>query len=149
MSSSTPHLQTLIAHYLATNYPAVLPTFLSAAQIATPDLSRPPNPDLRTLVTDYASHHLAQQVAHMALVEDQVMEPSKDGSWRGWTLKNMIELEMDEGVRLGGLKRSIEGISASNLITVGAERIPKRVFDTASASYVYLCKACICVADRR
>jgi hypothetical protein len=128
------NLQSLVAHYLAVNYPSVLQTFLDAAQIPQPDLARPPDPDLRTLVEDYASHQLAKQLESVQVSNEII--PAQDGSWTGWKLKDMMELEMPEDVRLGGVIRSVEGISASNLLTVGVERIPKRTFDTTTASYV-------------
>ena len=133
MPSSTPHLQLLIAHYLATNYPAVLEPFLEAAQIPSPNLIAPPSPDLRTLVQDYVSHHLAQDMDTVSL-EDGGVIPATDGSWRGWTLADMLKVEMPLDTRLNGLRRSLEGISASNLLTVHVGGVPKREFDTTSAS---------------
>ena len=132
MPSSTPHLQTLIAHYLATNYPVVLEPFLEAAQIPPPNLAAPPSPDLRTLVQDFLSHDLAQDMDTVSLNGDVV--PAQDGSWRGWKLTDMLKVEMPSDTRLSGLRRSLEGISASNLLTIHVGRVPKREFDTASAS---------------
>lgn len=116
-------LPDLIAHYLATNYPSVLEPFVEAARIPYPDTSKPPNPDLRTLVQDYLSSQIVADLGDVAL-EDASME---------MTSRDVVKLELSPEVRLTGLKRSIEGISAANLLTVGVERLPWRQFDLASA----------------
>ncbi|WVF67245.1 hypothetical protein IAT40_001993 [Kwoniella sp. CBS 6097] len=130
-------LQRLVAHYLSTNYPSVLPSFLEASHLPSPDPSNPPNPDLRTLVEDYLSTQLVKDLNDANIDDGEVeMEPTNDGSWRGWTHKEMMKVTMDPGVKLEGVKRNIEGVSAMNLLTVGEAKVPKRVFDTATASYV-------------
>ncbi|WVR09573.1 hypothetical protein IAU60_006642 [Kwoniella sp. DSM 27419] len=128
-------LQQLIAHYLATHYPSVLPTFLEASHTPGPDLTNPPSPDLRTLVEDWASAQLAKRVQDVSIQEVE-MEPAQDGSWQGWTLKDMMQVPLAPEVKLGGMTRSIEGVSAMNLLTVGEAKLPKRYFDTSTASYV-------------
>ncbi|WVW86312.1 hypothetical protein I302_108354 [Kwoniella bestiolae CBS 10118] len=133
MTNPSSHLQTLIAHYLAQNYPSVLPSFLSASHTAPPDLAQPPEPDLRTLVEDYISEQLVKDLGDVDIDED--MEPAMDGSWRGWTTKDIVKSSLPPEVTLQGVRRSIEGISAMNLLTVGEGKIPRRVFDTSTASY--------------
>nr|XP_031861630.1 uncharacterized protein CI109_002860 [Kwoniella shandongensis]KAA5528702.1 hypothetical protein CI109_002860 [Kwoniella shandongensis] len=132
--SSTNQIQSLIAHYLATNYPSVLEPFLQASHIPAPDPSQPPNPDLRTLVEDWASQQLVNNL-DAVVIEDEEMAPVDDGSWRGWTTKDVMKLTLKEDVKLSGAKRSLEGISASNLLTVGQAKVPKREFVTSTASY--------------
>ncbi|OCF34194.1 hypothetical protein I316_04144 [Kwoniella heveanensis BCC8398] len=136
-------LQSLVAHYLSTNYPSVLPSFLEASHLPAPDPSNPPTPDLRTLVEDYLSSRLAEDLHNASLGQgdtemgaDTDMGPANDGSWRGWTHKEMMKVTMDPRVKLEGVKRNIEGVSAMNLLTVGEAKLPKRVFDTSTASYV-------------
>ncbi|WWD19769.1 hypothetical protein CI109_104233 [Kwoniella shandongensis] len=131
--SSTNQIQSLIAHYLATNYPSVLEPFLQASHIPAPDPSQPPNPDLRTLVEDWASQQLVNNL-DAVVIEDEEMAPVDDGSWRGWTTKDVMKLTLKEDVKLSGAKRSLEGISASNLLTVGQAKVPKREFVTSTAS---------------
>ncbi|OCF61437.1 hypothetical protein L486_01085 [Kwoniella mangroviensis CBS 10435] len=133
MADSSDRLQTLIAYYLAQNYPSVLPSFLSASHTAPPDLTQPPKPDLKTLVEDYISEQLVKDLGHVEIDED--MEPATDGSWRGWSNKDIVKMSLAPEVTLQGVRRSIEGISAMNLLTVGAERVPRRLFDTTTASY--------------
>ncbi|WWC72153.1 uncharacterized protein I206_106113 [Kwoniella pini CBS 10737] len=133
MSGSSSDLQHLIAHYLAQNYPSVLPSFLAASCTAPPDLAQPPVPDLRTLVEDYASQAIVRELENVQV--DDEMEKAEDGSWKGWTAKDIVKLPLAPEVKLGGLKMSIEGISAMNLLAVGEAKIPKRVFDTNTASY--------------
>ncbi|KAK8853340.1 hypothetical protein IAR55_004044 [Kwoniella newhampshirensis] len=131
--SDTNQIQNLIAHYLATNYPSVLEPFLQASHLPHPDPSQPPNPDLRTLVEDWASQQLVNNLD--AVIIDEEMAPVDDGSWRGWTIKDVLRLQLKEDVKLTGVQRSFEGISAANLLTVGVAKVPKREFDTSTASY--------------
>jgi hypothetical protein len=119
---SDTSLPALIAHYLASNYPSVLEPFVQAARIPRPDPARPPKPDLRTLVEDYLSHRLVAELGHVAIDEDTEVKS-----------KDIVKLDLAPGVRLGGLRRSIEGTTAANLLTVGVERLPHRRFDTSSA----------------
>lgn len=132
MSKTNSHLQSLIAHYLAQNYPTVLQPFLSAANLTAPDLSNPPQPDLRTLISDWQSLKLAEELA--AVQVEDVEQPAQDGSWKGWKLDDMIKVEMHPSVRLNGLKRTLDNITATNLLTVQCGRLPKRVFDTSTAT---------------
>ncbi len=132
MLSSTPLLQNLVAHYLATNYPSVLELFLTAAQIPPPSLYSPPSPDLRTLVQDFQSHRVAEDLGAVAIQDEDTA--TQDGSWRGWKLGDVMKVEMHRDERLVEVRRTLEGISASNLLTVGVERVPKREFDTGSAA---------------
>ena len=133
MPESTAHLQHLVAHYLANNYPTVLQPFLDAVRISSPDLSNPPQPDLRTLVSDFMSHKLAEEMRSVAL-EDAEMTLANDGDWRGWRIEDMTKVQMPETVRLAGVRRTLEGISAANLLTVEVVTVPKREFDTATAA---------------
>jgi hypothetical protein len=134
---STPNMQTLIAHYLAVNYPSVLPAFLEAAHVVEPDVTNPPRPDLKSLVTEYFAHQTSIDLSAITITEDEV---SHDGSWRGWTAKQVMKVELPAEVKLGGVKRTLEGISAANLLTVRVQKVPKRVFDTSIAGYVGLDK---------
>ncbi|WWC64744.1 uncharacterized protein I303_107355 [Kwoniella dejecticola CBS 10117] len=133
MPAGCIHTQTLIAHYLAQEYPSVLPSFLAASRIPPPDLTRPPVPDLRTLVEDYISQQLVKDLSDAHIEQD--VEKADDGSWRGWTPTDIVKVPLAPEVKLSGIKRSLEGISAMNLLTVGVASVPKRVFDTTSASY--------------
>ena len=117
------NLQDLIAHYLALRYPSVLEEFLRAAQVAPPDLGHPPNPDLRTLVEEYVSARTAEQLGKLQ------MEEASETS-----LQDLVKIEMPASVRLGGLRRTIEGVGASNLLTVGEAKLPRRRFDLATAT---------------
>lgn len=128
--SPTPHLQTLIAHYLASNYPSVLPSFLAAAQSPELDTDRPPRPDLQSLVTEFYAHQASIDLASTTLEDD---ERVYDGNWAGWTAGQVMKIEMPNDVKLGGLRRTIEGISATNLLTVGVSKVPRRSFDTSIA----------------
>lgn len=126
-------MQTLVAHYLSINYPSVLSSFLEAARVPEPDPSNPPRPDLKSLVTEY----LAQQASiDLSTIKIDETEVSHDGSWRGWTAKQIMKIELPADVKLGGVRRTLEGITASNLLTVEVRKVPKRVFDTAIAGYV-------------
>jgi len=46
-----------------------------------------------------------------------------------------MKVELPAEVKLGGVRRTLEGISAANLLTVGVQKVPKRIFDTSSAGY--------------
>lgn len=137
-------LQTLIAHYLATSYPSALPSFLSATGEPFPDIAHPPDPDLRTLAQDYLSHQLAKQL------ENVVIEKKQDGSWEGWSARDVMGvqaprrvLRVGDGGRGEGIGRGtesgrrkgsrIEGLSVGNLLGVQVGDIPKRWFDTTKA----------------
>lgn len=130
--STSPHLQRLVAHYLASNYPAVLETFLTAAQIPAPDLTSPPRPDLQTLIADYESYQLSQHLEATSI--DEETQPAQDGTWRGWKLGDMLKVGMSKEVRLSGVKRTYEDISAANLLTVGVQAVPWRSFNTSNAA---------------
>lgn len=122
-------LQPLIAHYLAVSYPSALPSFLHATGLAPPDLSRPPNPDLRTLAHDYLSSQLAKSVQAVT-IDDK----ATDGSWDRWTGRDISGLQLKPEVRLEKVRRNVEGISAANLLAVIVARVPKRRFDTSTAA---------------
>lgn len=123
-------MQTLVAHYLAVNYPSVLPSFLEAAHVPEPDPSNPPRPDLQSLVTEYYAQQASIDLSAVKIDEGEL---SNDGSWKGWTAKQIMKIELPAEVKLGGVKRTLEGISAANLLTVGVRKVPKRVFDTSIA----------------
>lgn len=141
MSDSTPDLAELVAHYLQTTYPAVLPSFLAAANRSAPDPARPPVPDLRTVVQDYLSAQLAASIQALAVSkggnggEDEPERPATDGSWRGWRTSDVMKLGMPQEEGLSGVVRSVEGVSAGNLIAVSVGNVPSRRFDTATAAY--------------
>jgi WD40 repeat protein len=127
-------LQNLVAYYLAVNYPTVLKPFIEAANIPSPDVTAPPNPDLRTLVSDWRSRQLMEDLQSVTLEE-----PSRisNGSWKGWITKEMVQVEMPDAVHLNGVRRTLAGVTATNLLTVKTAMIPKRVFDLGSASCVW------------
>jgi hypothetical protein len=129
--SSTPNLQTLIAHYLAANYPHVLPAFLEAAHVPKPDPDNPPRPDLPSLVSEFFATQASIDLSNVTLDDDH--DKSHDGSWKGWTAKQVMKVELPADVKLHGVRRTFEGISAANLLTVGVKAVPKRVFDTSIA----------------
>lgn len=140
MSTQAPDIAELVAHYLQTTYPAVLPSFLAAANRPAPDPSRPPVPDLRTVVQDYLSAQLAASVQALALSNgntgggDESEQPATDGSWRGWRTSDVMKLGMPQEEELSGVVRSVEGVSAGNLIAVSVGNVPSRRFDTATAA---------------
>lgn len=122
------NLQTLIAHYLSTSYPSALPSFLAATGLPQPDPSNPPQPDLRTVAQDYLSHQLAKELGSVKL------EKAYDGSWRGWTARDVVALKPEGKKReLKANVRTVEGLSVGNLLGVQVGRVPKRWFDTATA----------------
>ena len=125
------YLQTLIAHYLAQNCPSALPSFLSATNLEHVDLSRPPDIDLRTIVEDYLSSTLSSHLEDVEL--EQAEKDDLGHGWNGWTAKDVAGLKLDRMVKLGGVVRSLEGISATNLLTIKVARVPFRQFDTVSA----------------
>lgn len=133
MSSATDRIPALIAHYLATHYPTALDPFLQAAQIAAPDFSHPPNPDLRTVVEDWSSQQLATSLAMATIDESDIDAPARDGTWKGWKLKDMMKAKLSAGVGLRSTDRGFHGVSAANLLTVAAVHVPSREFDTSSA----------------
>jgi hypothetical protein len=122
-------LQPLIAYYLAVSYPSALPSFLQATGLPPPDLSNPPNPDLRTLAHDYLSSQLAKSVQAVT-IDDK----ATDGSWDRWTGRDIAGLQLKPEVRLEKARRNVEGISAANLLAVIVARVPKRRFDTSTAA---------------
>ena len=126
--ASSPHLQNLIAHYLAVNYPAVLEPFLHAARIPAPDPAHPPQPDLRTLVADWTAQQLAEDVSQLGV------STAAGSQAAPLTPRDLLKVTMPPQVELDGVVRSLEGLSAANLLTVQAARVPKREFDTSSAS---------------
>ena len=128
--SSAPTLQSLIAHYLAVNYPSVLPVFLEAAHVPEPDRNNPPRPDLPSLVTEFYAIQASIDLSNVKIDEHEI---SHDGSWKGWTAKQIMKVELPAEVQLGGVRRTLEGITATNLLTVGVQQVPKRVFDTSIA----------------
>ena len=69
-----------------------------------------------------------------ATLEDAEMTLANDGDWRGWKIVDMTKVLMPERVRMAGVRRTLEGISAANLLTVEVVKIPKREFDTATAT---------------
>ncbi|KAK4689595.1 hypothetical protein P7C73_g497, partial [Tremellales sp. Uapishka_1] len=129
--SPEAHLQTLIAHYLALHYPTVVEPFIQAAHLPRPDLTNPPTPDLRTVVSDHLSQELASRLGDVTMQEDRI----NNGDWRGWDVREMVKVEMGEQVRLSGLHRTLDGVSASNLLAVQVVDVAKRVFDLTTASY--------------
>lgn len=112
------NLPSLIAHYLATTYPAVLPSFLAAANIPPPDLTHPPNPDLRTVIADHLSQSIAADTAQLSL------DPHPPTA---------LEAALDPSIHLRP-GRTISGVSADSLLCVRVADLPTRRFDTASAS---------------
>lgn len=123
---TTASLHALIAHYLAANYPAALPSFLSSTHTPPPDLSQPPIPDLQTLVSDGQSYELARQLGSSSLAQEG----------DGWSapLEKLAQVPLREG---DGLKpaREIPVLTTGNLLALAVGPIPEREFDTASAEY--------------
>jgi len=130
--TTTPNLQALIAHYLASNYPSVLPYFLEATHASKPDLDNPPRPDLPSLVNEFFAIQASIDLSNVKIDDHEI---SHDGSWKGWTPRQIMKVELPADMRLGGVRRTLEGISAANLLTVGVQKVPKRIFDTSSAGY--------------
>lgn len=111
---SPDHIQLLIADYLAKHYPSVLPSFLSAAHIALP--LHPPQPDLETLIADIVSLEAVQP----ATTQTEC------------TLQQLMMVQA--AATLNQTHRTLEGISAANLLTVHVQPVPRRNFDTSTAS---------------
>jgi hypothetical protein len=84
------------------------------------------------LAADYLSQSLSSDLAGTSL-EDR-LEPVRDGSWRNWTAKDVMGIRLDPGVGLMQVVRTVEGVSAANLLTVGVARVPKREFDASTAA---------------
>jgi hypothetical protein len=124
-------LPDLIAYYLAINYPTVLETFIQAAGIPQPDLNNPPQPDLRSVVEDYASNRAAQDIGAMS-IEQKLY----DGTWEGWSRNEIVKLDLPKETALRKVIRTIEGVSAANLLTVGVYDMPKRQFHLPTATQV-------------
>jgi hypothetical protein len=84
------------------------------------------------LAADYASHSLTSELASVSLEERA--EPARDGSWRNWTAKDVVAIPLERGVGLKQVVRTVEGVSAMNLLTVDVRRVPRREFDTGLAA---------------
>lgn len=121
-------LHVLIAHYLATNYPGALPSFLSSTGTPPPDLSHPPVPDLQTLVSDGQSYELARQLGSSSL--NNVAEK------QGWDLplEKLAQVPLKPGDGLTP-DREIKVLTTGNLLALAVGPIPERRFDTATAEY--------------
>ncbi|TYJ58014.1 hypothetical protein B9479_001373 [Cryptococcus floricola] len=126
MSRPSNHLQTLVAHYLASQYPTVLHPFLEASRIPHPVLEHPPSPDLRTVVEDWMALQISDQL-EKSRISECVDEREN--------LERLLRIELPRGVALSPTERSLDSISASSLLTVTVSHVPKRVFDTSTASY--------------
>ncbi|ORX39407.1 WD40-repeat-containing domain protein [Kockovaella imperatae] len=134
--ASSDYVQRLIAQYLAHSYPSALPSFLEATHLEHLELNGQdaPDTDLRTIVEDYyLSTKLPKQLDSVEISTHE--RDSLGQGWKGWTAKDIAGIKLDPDVKLGGVIRSIDGISAANLLTVMLARIPYREFDTASAEY--------------
>lgn len=116
------HLNTLIAHYLATHAPPALHPFLAASETPPPDLSNPPNPDLLTLITDARAAQLASQLesTHLAPVDD---------------LKALLSEPLPPTETLSRVDRALEHITDGNLTAVAVADLPHRSFNTGTAEY--------------
>ncbi|KAL1405114.1 hypothetical protein Q8F55_008737 [Vanrija albida] len=124
---STPSLHSLIAHYLAQNYPLALPPFLGATGTPPPDPANPPIPDLPTLVADAASAALAAQLAATTL---------SAGIEGAASLAALASAPLPPTAGLGAVIRTVDDVAAANLLAVRVATLPRRTFDTASAAYV-------------
>jgi hypothetical protein len=125
MSGHVASVPELIAAYLHTNYPAALESFLQAAKIPAPDAQNLPRPDLRTVVEDFVSRQLAERLGAVSL------ESEHDGKF---SLDDLAKRELDQGVEMKEVVRTLEGVSAANLLSVDVVHVPSRSFDTATAS---------------
>lgn len=112
----------------------MLEPFLAATHLPRPDLTSPPHPDLQTLVVDYESYQLSQQLESSRIDHDEA-ESSVYGAWSSRNLADMLKVELPKHVKLSGVKRTYEGISAANLLTIRVQAVPSRTFDTTTASY--------------
>lgn len=126
--STTASLHALIAHYLAANYPAALPSFLSSTKAPPPDLDHPPVPDLQTLVSDGQSYELARQLRGASLAEAE-----SEGPWSG-PLESLTKTPLREGDELKP-NRELSVLTTGNLLAVTCGLIPEREFDTSAAEY--------------
>lgn len=122
-------IQALVAHYIATSYPTALQSFLIATGQPSPDLNNPPNPDLRTLAEQYESSRLADAI-RVVKVDDK----AQDGSWRNWTASDVASVPLAADIKLEKVVRSIDGVSAANLLATIVASVPERRFDTSTAS---------------
>lgn len=123
---TTAGLHALIAHYLATNYPAALPAFLTSTNTPPPDPTSPPVPDLQTLVSDGQSYELARQLGATSL-------PAEAGGWAA-PLEKLAQVPLRDGDGLTP-QREIPVLTTGNLLALAVGPIPEREFDTAAAEY--------------
>lgn len=137
-------LPDLIAYYLAVNYPAALEPFIQAAGLAPPDLANPPEPDLRSVVEHYVSNQIASDIGAVTIHEKVV-----DGSWSDWSANEIVKLDLPQETRIEKVVRTIDGVSAANLLTVGVFDLPKRRFDLPTATQVTIHTALIPVTAYR
>ncbi|WVQ74371.1 hypothetical protein IAR50_003971 [Cryptococcus sp. DSM 104548] len=126
MPHPSNHLQSLVAHYLASQYPSVLDPFLEASRMPRPDLEHPPSPDLRTVVEDWMAQQISDQL-RISGISDGV-DDKENLEW-------FLGIDLPRGVALSPTDKNLDSISASSLLTVTVSHVPKRVFDTSTASY--------------
>jgi hypothetical protein len=108
-------IQLLIAHYLKRHYPVVLPAFVNAANVKLDD---DPGIDLETLVDEYLAKEAVNQLGKLTIDD--------------YSLSQLMS--RDTTATLSNNYRTIEGITTGNLLTVQVREIPRRQFDTTTAS---------------
>jgi hypothetical protein len=119
-------LQRLIAHHIAISFPsspAVLQSFLEATGLPAPDLANPPDPDLRTLVFESTKSAKTLDDVH-----------ADTGPERAEKQADIAGIRLAAGTKLEKVVRSVDGISAVNLLSTVVARLPSRNSDTTSAS---------------
>jgi len=89
-------------------------------------------PDLRTIVESYQSTQIADRLASLQLVQDGLV---RDGLVED-PVKSAIKRKIPDGFSLNRVEKTIEGVSAVNLLGVWVDKLARRRFDTASARRV-------------
>lgn len=124
MSDNPEHLKTLVAHYLSTHYPTLLPSYLDASGAAPPSPTSPPVPDLRTLVCDAQSSQLAEQLSRTRLDA----APTSG-------VASIVAQPLPAEDTLSRVERAFDDITDANLLAVVVGDIPRRRLNTATAQY--------------
>lgn len=98
-----------------------------------------PLPDLRSIIESYQSSQIASRLSSLHLtqtnnnlVRDGLVLPEDPSKAKAKAMKAKIP----ESFRLKEVVKTIEGVSAVNLLGVWVERLASRRFDTSSARSV-------------
>lgn len=117
-----PRLPDLVAHYLSSHYPSVLPAFLHASGTAPPDPTSPPVPDLQTLVSDAQTSALATKLGSTSI--DELKGAAA-----------ILAQPLPAKDTLSEVDRAFEHITDGNLLAVVVGDVPHRELNTSTAEY--------------